>query len=68
MNALKRIGEALVVTHNLFKSRGIVSRPLLMLMMDIDHNGILDPAVRRSVEIEFANFAQVRGIHSLIYR
>lgn len=60
MNVLKKIGEALAVTHNLFKSRGIVSRRLLMLMMDIDHNSILDPTVRKSIEQEFTNFAQVR--------
>lgn len=61
VNVLKRTGEALIVAHNLFESRRIMSRRLLKLTMDIDHNRLLDPSVRRTVQGEFATFVQVRG-------
>ncbi|THH13392.1 hypothetical protein EW146_g6819 [Bondarzewia mesenterica] len=58
MNVMKTIADALYATNNACKMRGLHSRALLTLMLDVDNGRHLDPNSRKLVESEMTSYAQ----------
>ncbi|KAI0045300.1 hypothetical protein FA95DRAFT_1495630 [Auriscalpium vulgare] len=57
MDVQEDITRALHSTHQMCKSRGVHSRALLDLLMEMDGGRHLEAAARRTLETEIANFA-----------
>jgi mediator of RNA polymerase II transcription subunit 12 len=60
MNAMGSIAAALYTTHQVWRTRGIQSRPLLALLIDIDNGRHLDKGAREQVATDIAAFSQVK--------
>jgi mediator of RNA polymerase II transcription subunit 12, fungi type len=59
MNVAKTIMNALHMAHIQCKARGMHSRALLSLMVEMDNGRCMDPALRKTIEAEISAFAQV---------
>lgn len=62
LNMMKTIAEALYMTHNFWKTRGVQSRDLLNLLLAIDRGQCLGQAAREQLTIDRANLVRVRTL------
>ena len=59
MNVMKAIASALYAANSACKARGMHSRVLLTLLLEIDNGRNLDPNSRKVIESEMMSYAQV---------
>lgn len=64
LNAMKRIVTALFNVHCTWKNRGIQSRALLSLLLELDGDQCLDPAAREQVLTDQSVFTHVSPMRS----
>ena len=61
LDAMKDIAVALFAVHCSWKNRGMQSRALLMLMLELDGGRCLDVASRDQVTTDYSVFIHVRS-------
>jgi len=65
MNVAKMIVNALHTAHLHCKARGMHSRALLNLMVEMDNGRCMDSALRKTIEAEISAYAQVLSSNHL---
>lgn len=66
MNVSSTIAQALYTSHQTWKSRGIYSRTIPPLLLEIDVGQYLDESSRQQIVADMAHYAQV-GIDSFVF-
>lgn len=60
LDIMKSIASALFSTHGAWKARGVQSRELIQLLLEVDHGQHLEPAAREQLFTDQHNFTRVR--------
>jgi mediator of RNA polymerase II transcription subunit 12, fungi type len=66
MDAMSQIVSALDSAHQVWRARGVRSRPLLGLILEFDHGRFLGDASRERVIADLASLSLVRYLFHLV--
>lgn len=59
MNKMRTISSALFAAHTIWKARGVQSRPLINLLIELDDGRLLEQSQREQVLADHTAFAYV---------
>lgn len=59
MNVTKTITRSLFAAHQVYTSKGLHSRPLFVLLLDLDNDRNLEPIERQQLLADIASFSHV---------